>query len=396
LSRWHDRNGGQRLFGTKAKIALAKRAVDANPRAAMAHFALAGELFQIEDFVGGVDSFERGLAFMVPSPRLYPPYVAALTALGRADAALAVIDGLGDVPSENADILVERGCALSQLKRSSEACRDLRRALSMNPHSPKAALALTALLIEQKDWHGLIELAQDQLKEGSVSCPLVHGKIVGLIGLGRVEEAMRLTDFSTFVSVQIIEPPAEFSDLHAFNAALSADLTSASKIRLSDVPRLRLTGGVQVEDLEHDSSPAMFALMAILRREVDNYVGRSTGLRAEVLHGLLPAVTELRAWALLLGPDDTQDSHYHLNSSVAGVYYVDAPEAVLSDESDAGCLAIPSEIKAIAPSAVRFIKPVPGRLVLFPGYIPHRTVATRTKERRVSIAFDVLAAHPLQ
>jgi len=206
---------------------------------------------------------------------------------------------------------------------------------------------------------------------------------------------MRLTDFSTFVSVQIIKPPAEFSDLRAFNAALSTDLTSASKIRLSDVPRLRLTGGVQVEDLEHDSSPAMSALMSILRREVDNYVGRSTGLRAEVLHGLMPPLTDLKAWALLLGPDDTQDSHYHLNSSVAGVYYVDAPAAVLSDESDAGCLVIPSEIKAIAPSAVHFIKPVPGRLVLFPGYIPHRTMATRTKERRVSIAFDVLAADPL-
>jgi hypothetical protein len=136
----------------------------------------------------------------------------------------------------------------------------------------------------------------------------------------------------------------------------------------------------------------MFALTTILRRAVDDYVAQSTGLRAEVLHSLVPPVVELAAWALLLGPEDTQDDHYHLNSSVAGVYYVDASASLLGDESEAGCLVIPSEAMAFAPSAVHHIKPLPGRLVLFPGYMPHRTTATRTKEMRVSIAFDVLAA----
>ena len=395
MLQWHDRGDARRLFGTKAKIALAKKAVEANPKAAMAHYALACEYFQIEDFAAGIDAFERGLALKTPAAKLFPSYVAALTARGRADAALAVIDGLGDAQYENAQLLAERGCALSRLKRGDEACRDLRRALEMNPQVTGAVVAFSSLLMAQKDWQGLVDLAASQLDAGSVSCPIVHGKIAGLIGLGRLEEAMRLVDFSTFVSTQTISPPEGYADLQSFNSALSADLMSASKIRLSDVPRLRLTGGVQVEDLEHDSSAAMSALTTILRRAVDDYFTESTGLRAEVLRCLVPPAVDLEAWALLLGPDDTQDVHYHLNSSVAGVYYVDAPAALLSDGGNAGCLVIPSDTNAFAPTTVHYIKPVPGRLVLFPGYIPHRTMATKTEGMRVSIAFDVLeAANP--
>jgi putative 2-oxoglutarate-Fe(II)-dependent oxygenase superfamily protein len=41
------------------------------------------------------------------------------------------------------------------------------------------------------------------------------------------------------------------------------------------------------------------------------------------------------------------------------------------------------------PWGTREIRPVPGRLVLFPSYVPHATIATGSTDKRICIAFDV-------
>jgi uncharacterized protein (TIGR02466 family) len=294
-----------------------------------------------------------------------------------------------DVDKESAAVLAQRGMALRKLGRLDEAAEAVRDAIVREPRAYAAVDTLVRILSSQRDWHGLLQFAQDQSDRQSVTTSVVLGQIFGLIGLRRIGEAARLLDFDTFVRIKTIDPPAGYRNLAEFNAALTADVISPSKIRLSGVPRIRLTGGVQVEDLEMNSSPAMASLMSVLRSAVEEYVRDAEGLRTKIIEQLVPPVVNLDAWALLLGADDAQDSHVHLNSSVAGVYYVSAPADLLEHENNDGCLVIPCEHSGKEITPAHFIKPEPGRLVLFPGYFPHRTTPTRRDGQRISIAFDV-------
>jgi hypothetical protein len=70
------------------------------------------------------------------------------------------------------------------------------------------------------------------------------------------------------------------------------------------------------------------------------------------------------------------------------VYYV----AAAADEQGVfqGPLLVGDTGEAfIAPWKTRLVEPRPGRLVLFPSYMPHSTVPSDADGDRISIAFDV-------
>jgi hypothetical protein len=255
-----------------------------------------------------------------------------------------------------------------------------------------AALALNTMLTAKRDWCGQLEFADEQERRNALTMPVVLARIAGLIGAGRMAEARQLLDMDAFVSIERIAPPQGFLNVTEFNAALVTDIESAQKIRLMNVPRLRLAGGVQVEDLDSDSSAAMSGLLIALKQAVERYVASRVGIAAQIIKGVAPDLGKLEAWALILGPNDAQKEHFHLYSSVAGVYYVAVPEKLAESNNDEGCLVIPSEWLGSQPPLVapNFIRPVPGRLILFPGYFPHRTTPTRCIGSRISVAFDVI------
>src|SRR5262249_4307668 len=143
---------------------------------------------------------------------------------------------------------------------------------------------------------------------------------------------------------KMIDLPPSFRNLSEFNAALASDIAAPGKIKLSDAPRLRLTGGVQVEDLEVGSSVAMSYLFEIFKREVDEYIASRSDDCAKLIRQLSSEFVSLECWGVVLGSNDTQDPHIHLNSSVAGVYYVAAPQALCLSDNEDGCLVIPSKL----------------------------------------------------
>jgi Putative 2OG-Fe(II) oxygenase len=389
MTNWQP---SSRVFGAKTKIMLARQAVAANPNAGMAHYALALELFRIEETVAGLDAFKRAMALLRPTPDQLVIYVKALLAQGHAREALTVLNNHEKGSSLSPELLTQRGAALLALGQADKAAEFLFAAIERDPDSIDTAQAILLVLKELKDWSHLMRFFEEQVQRNGVTIPVVLARIDGLMGLGRTEEAARLLDFDSFVSVKMIDPPPSFQDLSEFNTALASDITGPKKVRLSDAPRLRLTGGVQVEDLEVGSSTAMSCLFEIIRHAVDEYIASRTGDSAKLMQQLSPEAASLECWGLMLGFNDTQDAHWHLYSSVAGVYYVAAPEALFLSDNQDGCLVIPSEISIAGHSLPpgRFLKPIPGRLVLFPGYFPHRTMPIRCDGDRISIAFDIV------
>ena len=103
----------------------------------------------------------------------------------------------------------------------------------------------------------------------------------------------------------------------------------------------------------------------------------------------------LEAWANVNRVGDFNRMHSHGLSTWSGTYYVDDGEPPASDEFGTALeIYDPSAERAtvffpqILPPGL-FIRPRPGLMVLFPGYVPHMVMPHRGKRPRISIAFNL-------
>jgi uncharacterized protein (TIGR02466 family) len=98
------------------------------------------------------------------------------------------------------------------------------------------------------------------------------------------------------------------------------------------------------------------------------------------------------AWAVVYRSGGSLRPHTHHDSAWSGVYYVEAGNP--GHGSDEGYLQLldprPAAIARQASAGVRRICPVPGRMVAFPGWLPHSVQATAAGDSlRICIAWNV-------
>jgi uncharacterized protein (TIGR02466 family) len=98
------------------------------------------------------------------------------------------------------------------------------------------------------------------------------------------------------------------------------------------------------------------------------------------------------AWSVRLRPGGFHLDHLHHEGWISSAFYVETPDGALERESKEGWLRLGQPPFPTVPElpAERFIRPKPGRLVLFPSYMWHGTVPFHTEERRTTIAFDLV------
>jgi uncharacterized protein (TIGR02466 family) len=122
------------------------------------------------------------------------------------------------------------------------------------------------------------------------------------------------------------------------------------------------------------------AVTALTRAELGEAASEVTsGIQAE-------------AWAVVYRSGGSLRPHIHHDSAWSGVYYVEAGEPGYS--ADAGYLQLldprPAAIARQASDGAHRICPVPGRMVAFPGWLPHSVQATATSDSlRICIAWNV-------
>ena len=101
---------------------------------------------------------------------------------------------------------------------------------------------------------------------------------------------------------------------------------------------------------------------------------------------------QAEAWAVVYRSGGSLRPHTHHDSVWSGVYYVAAGDT--SGGTDAGYLQIldprPAAVAVQATSGPERIRPVPGRMVAFPGWLPHSVQATADGDaQRICIAWNV-------
>lgn len=181
---------------------------------------------------------------------------------------------------------------------------------------------------------------------------------------------------------------ADFPEGSTYNAQLRAMILEAE----ATDPEAALFGGINAikssQDLLRWDHPAISwirdrigdAVTALTRAELGDAASEVTnGINAE-------------AWAVVYRSGGSLRPHTHHDSVWSGVYYVAAGGT--SGEPEAGYLQLldprPAAIAVQITGGPERIRPVPGRMVAFPGWLPHSVRATADSDsQRICIAWNV-------
>jgi tetratricopeptide (TPR) repeat protein len=109
-----------------------------------------------------------------------------------------------------------------------------------------------------------------------------------------------------------------------------------------------------------------------------------------------PQAVALHSWAVLLRGEGFQLPHLHPRGWLSGVFYVAVPRAIQTgSESHRGCLEVgrpDPELALTKPRSSYFVRPRPGRVVIFPSWLYHSTVPHVGPGVRLSVGFDCVRA----
>lgn len=361
------------------RIALLRQAIAAAPRHAPLHLQLGEALQQSGDFEAAISSFEA-------ARRLDPDgfddayrLAACWLELDRPQLALDACAAA----RPTARVLYRRGSALRALGRGGEADAAFRAALALGDDSLTALEALLAPLAKREDGAPLLAFCDGLAPRYRATALQRAYRAIALSRLGRTQEAARLVDLDRHVAFAAFTPAS--GSLEAFNRALAAEILADPPPGQPRRPGRHINYAPQLS-----RSPTLVALLDFIRGAIVDYLNQPRGLE-----DILPPVeaATLEIGTVVLRDRGSNGEHIHNLGHVSAVYYVAVPDDVTQSGDERGALSLGGCERVTGGHAAcwgkRLIKPVPGRLVLFPSHIFHDVVPSGTAEARISVAADM-------
>ena len=318
---------------------------------------------------------------------------------GAAERAVEHLQHAVEMAPNRADLQLLLADALRAQGDPTAALAPHRRAVELTPAEPDLLSGLIRAHWAAEDTQAVPELCArlQALRplsiEAMAHAPLAHYRN------GDAEAAEQMLALDDLVLVRDLDAVPGWDSVDAFNRALATHVTAHPTMAVPDPshptyhnPKLHIT------DELLDGAPGP---MTDLRHLVENAIADYRAERAALEHPLIrhwPEEAGLSGWATLLKGEGAVDAHVHLEGWLATVYYPELPPETDADperqaEGGAGWLELgrPStEYPQDFETKLRFVQPKEGRLVLFPGYLFHRTTPFQSDHRRISIAIDVV------
>lgn len=203
-----------------------------------------------------------------------------------------------------------------------------------------------------------------------------------------------LCDYDRVVAAYDIEPPEGWATLDAFLADLTAALDrihlynehpSAQSLRHGSQTTYRLTGS---------DEPAIQAFFKAVDGPIRRHI-EAMGEGTDPMRSRRTGDYRIEgAWSVRLRPGGFHMDHFHPEGWLSSAFYVETPQSALDSVEKQGWIRFGQPPFKTVPElpAEHYVRPKPGRLVLFPSYMWHGTVPFTTDERRMTIAFDVVPA----
>jgi hypothetical protein len=229
----------------------------------------------------------------------------------------------------------------------------------------------------------LLRLCDDVLASDPTALHVLYPRSIALATLGRAEEAGEAMDFQRLLHVVDLN---QFDE--SFLEAVAAEVRNNRSLQ-EDPTGHATVNGLRTRVFPAAGDAAAPVLMDAIREEAGRY---ADGLAGD--HPFLsarPRHATFTKWALLFKADSYQRVHTHPGSWATGVFYVKAP----GGSPRPGRIrfgGFPDWAEVPPPWPIIEHEPEPGRLIVFPSFVPHETVPTGSDGQRISIAFDVSKA----
>ena len=384
----HRAEALQNLRRYDEAIAAYRGALAREPRDPAAHRYYNDLLYRL----GRRDDFLKSYELAPRTPQLLMGKAYFLNHESRfAEAYAAYGEALAREPGNLAAMLgaVE---SLRGMTRYEEAAAALALLLQHRGDDPHLIARAAEVALLQRDPRTAVTLCERGLR----AAPYDQSCLVGLSLAWRMLGDARdeaLSGYERYIRVFDLKAPDGFSSMADFNAELSAYLDRLHPDTREYVNQ-SLRGGTQTPD--HIFGVGHELIDRLERRIAEAVEDYIAGLEGPDAHPLVArrarSFLYRGSWSSQLRARGFHVNHVHPQGWISSCYYVAVPDAARDTLGRQGWIkfgepALDVELKT---PIRRAIQPVPGRLVLFPSYMWHGTVAFRDTAARTTIAFDVV------
>src|SRR5665213_93816 len=285
------------------------------------------------------------------------------------------------------------GLALTHARagRYADAVREHEIVLKMEPENAPAWCNYAQTLLRVGEPKQALKAAREAL-----AIARANQLAIALMGLaqramGDASEAA-LNDTESLVRIFDLDPPQGYADMESFNRDLNESLDRLHTGKREYLDQTQRGGTQTLGDLFAMGNP----LTGKLRPQIDKSVGAYIAqMKNDAYHPLFQRRAKGFAmsgsWSTRLHDGGFHLNHVHPTGWISAVYFVGVPDSVQNETAKEGWLKFgePSFDSRIKDPVRRFVKPAPGRLVLFPSYMWHGTVPFHSPDTRTTIAFDI-------
>jgi Flp pilus assembly protein TadD len=332
--------------------------------------------------------------------RAYPDEPALAIQLGKAllyagqpEAGYDVLIGaLGRTPGDP-NLEIAASTLAADLKETVAALRHAEVACQLAPQSATAALALCDAQLGLGRPGPAARIAQ-VLHDARPNEQQIIARLATALRLMDDPRYRQLYDYEAMVRGWTIDTPAGWPDLAAYLADLAAALRRAHTTRGHPFSQSLRVGSQTQTDLTLSSEPAIKAFFQAIDGPIRRHM-EFVGQGSDPLRRRNSGRYEIEgAWSVRLRPAGFHVDHVHQLGWLSSACHIELPGAVADDQRREGWLKFGEPGIATQPPLPpeHFVRPEPGRLVLFPSYMWHGTVPFSGEDDRLTVAFDVIPA----
>jgi len=385
-----------RMSDPETAVEHYQAATERQPGFVEAHYNLGRALQQLGMLEEAVSAYRRAVALKRDLAPAHHNLGNVLMALERHEEAAAAYERTLELEPGAMETQRNLGLAYQKLDRLTEAEAAFRGTLALAPDWNEAHNNLTDTLLAKGEPEAAADAASAWLEAmpGSVAAMSYH--CVALNELGDKERLHYWLDFEGLVRKHRFTEIPGYASLAEFNAALVEHVRNHPTLKVPPRddptyhhPKLHITE----ELLDGDKGP-MATLEQMMLEAVEDYRANVSAPADHPYLAQWPERWRISAWGVVIEGEGNLAPHLHLEGYMGGCYYPQLPKEVADEDAKSGWFQLgrpPDEMPLNAEHETIEIQPQEGLMLLFPGYYYHATVPFKSAQRRVSIAFDVVA-----
>lgn len=267
-----------------------------------------------------------------------------------------------------------------------------RAATQAAPNTLEPWTSLAEAMIASGDPDGALEILRQLL-----AAPIPDQKVLALHAtasrLKGQADALGLDDMDGLVGAVTIDTPPGWDDLAAYLADLRAALLAQHAYQNHPLGQSLRHGTQTPVDLTLVDDPVIRAFFTAIDGPIRRHLAR-LGQGEDPVRVRNSGSYRLKGcWSVRLAPGGFHEHHIHPKGWYSSACYIEVPPVVEAGGRE-GWLALGQPPFPTSPplEPLRYEKPEPGKLVLFPSCLWHGTVPFSGDQPRLSVAFDIIPA----